>query len=1435
MNSPACFASHGRWFSADSAGLPAHPGRSLVRALLLPLLGLAAAVPARATLVFADNFEGGLAAWTAGGTWGTTTAQAASPSHSVTDSPGAFYASNTDASLTLASAISLAGRTRPVLAFRHRYSLEPGYDFGRVEVSTDGGATWAAPLAAYSGEMADFSNEQLDLAAYGSATNCKIRFRLLTDASVIRDGWYVDDVRIGEAPAAVTLNPAAAVARTSLALSWSAAAGSFSAYEIYRSATPGLDCRTAWRVGKVTTQGTLGLTDITVSPKTAYYYRVVVVDADGLRTASNEIAVTTLAGMDFPLLDNGEGGSGTWSADAPWALSAEMAASGTQAWSDSPGANYLPGIASQSLTLAAPVNLSATANPVLCFNHRYNFASGDFGLVEVSINNGTDWTALSTFGGFSPGLGWARGRISLAAYKQAAVVVRFRLTSDTGDTADGWHLDDISLSEAPATVPAPVVAATGSTSASLSWQQSADPLFSRYLVFRSATAGVGINSTLVGTVAGAANTTITDTGLLLDTTYYYRVYAVNNYGGISADSPTEAQVHTLNNPLPFAENFEGGLSAWLLNGTWAVTTDSAHGGTHALTDSPGASYAPSTDTYAETSVDLRGTTWPVLTFWDRYAMGAGDWMRVEVYDPSDGYEINYGGTYDVATRSGWRQQQIDLSAFKGRANVRIRFRVATDGGTPGDGWFIDDVGVAENPLGATAQPLPLFDSFESGVGSWLACDWSVQLDGTAPDGTHSILDTEAVYPAPGTQHILALARPVVLPAGSNVQVTFRVRGELEYSTWFRLQYSVDGGLNWPELATCNLDNGFNTGATWVRRQASLQSLAGQTIRLRLFTGSNSAGYPEDIWIDKLTIAEMPAAVTLSSAVPALRSVALAWTPSPLGSSFRRYELWRSTVANVTVTNGVKVAESATVGTTSFTDTGLAIGVTYFYRVFTVDDHDTFVPSNEMAATTIPTPLPFADAMDSAANWVPGTTGAPNSWGICTTNPHGGSGCLAVAPVGQYTNSADTWMETALDLRGTTWPVLTFWDRYAMGAGDWMRVEVYDPSDGYEINYGGTYDVATRSGWRQQQIDLSAFKGRANVRIRFHVVTDGGTPGDGWFIDDVGVAENPLGSAAQPLPLFDSFESGAGSWLACDWSVQLDGTAPDGSHSILDTEAVYPAPGTQHILALARPVVLPAGSNVQVTFRVRGELEYSTWFRLQYSVDGGLNWPELATCNLDNGFNTGATWVRRQASLQSLAGQTIRLRLFTGSNSAGYPEDIWIDKLTIAEMPAAVTLSSAVPALRSVALAWTPSPLGSSFRRYELWRSTVANVTVTNGVKVAESATVGTTSFTDTGLAIGVTYFYRVFTVDDHDTFVPSNEMAATTIPTPAALRRRDGQRGQLGARGARPVRPTPGAFAPPIRTAAAGASPWRRSASTPTAPTPGWKRRWTCGGRRGRC
>ncbi|MFO7653454.1 MAG: M14 family zinc carboxypeptidase [Candidatus Krumholzibacteriia bacterium] len=158
-------------------------------------------------VVFSDDLESGTASWTLDEPWGAVTSHSHSPDHSLHDSPGGDY---TD--LRLAAATMNDAYSASQLVFWHRYDIEDAYDFGRVQVSTDG-AVWNT-VTSYTGLAGDWHEAVVDLSPYAGQT-LRVRFQLETDWSVTEDGWYIDDVTLhgsgsqnATPPAPIALSPA---------------------------------------------------------------------------------------------------------------------------------------------------------------------------------------------------------------------------------------------------------------------------------------------------------------------------------------------------------------------------------------------------------------------------------------------------------------------------------------------------------------------------------------------------------------------------------------------------------------------------------------------------------------------------------------------------------------------------------------------------------------------------------------------------------------------------------------------------------------------------------------------------------------------------------------------------------------------------------------------------------------------------------------------------------------------------------------------------------------------------------------------------------------------------------------------------------------------------------------------------------------------------
>ncbi|MFZ5813775.1 MAG: S8 family serine peptidase [Bacillota bacterium] len=166
----------------------------------------ASATAADVTTLFFDDMEGGEGSWSHSGTndpwqWGVPThgpGSAASGMNLWGTNLADDYSEGTNASL-VTPPIDLSGLSTVSLQFSHWYSLERNFDFGRVEITVNGGSSWTQ-LAQYTspasgGAPVGWESPIIDLSAYTGQT-IQLRFRMTSDSSINYAGWYIDDVRV---------------------------------------------------------------------------------------------------------------------------------------------------------------------------------------------------------------------------------------------------------------------------------------------------------------------------------------------------------------------------------------------------------------------------------------------------------------------------------------------------------------------------------------------------------------------------------------------------------------------------------------------------------------------------------------------------------------------------------------------------------------------------------------------------------------------------------------------------------------------------------------------------------------------------------------------------------------------------------------------------------------------------------------------------------------------------------------------------------------------------------------------------------------------------------------------------------------------------------------------------------------------------------------
>jgi len=172
-----------------------------------------------ANACFYDFFESGSSQWELGGAWDIVAFPGGG--YAITDSPGGNYDSATAPAITRTTAItsvpfSLNGCSMPLLAFRHDYilaSVGPSRDVGRVQISTDGGATWET-LTGYTGggffgnqvwqpretgagdewSNPNWRTAEIGLSDYSGTV--QLRFVLEVDRDISDRGWLIDDVMV---------------------------------------------------------------------------------------------------------------------------------------------------------------------------------------------------------------------------------------------------------------------------------------------------------------------------------------------------------------------------------------------------------------------------------------------------------------------------------------------------------------------------------------------------------------------------------------------------------------------------------------------------------------------------------------------------------------------------------------------------------------------------------------------------------------------------------------------------------------------------------------------------------------------------------------------------------------------------------------------------------------------------------------------------------------------------------------------------------------------------------------------------------------------------------------------------------------------------------------------------------------------------------------
>jgi hypothetical protein len=148
-----------------------------------------------------QTFESGSTGWTLTGQWHQDNCKAHGGSYAMKAGaaegtcPGQYDASTTS-DMTTSSSINLGSTGHGYhLRFWEYYQTESGWDYCRVQISTNG-TTFTNLVDQYAGSGTTWTQRDIDLSAYTG--NIWIRFEFYADSVYNYEGWYIDDVEISK-------------------------------------------------------------------------------------------------------------------------------------------------------------------------------------------------------------------------------------------------------------------------------------------------------------------------------------------------------------------------------------------------------------------------------------------------------------------------------------------------------------------------------------------------------------------------------------------------------------------------------------------------------------------------------------------------------------------------------------------------------------------------------------------------------------------------------------------------------------------------------------------------------------------------------------------------------------------------------------------------------------------------------------------------------------------------------------------------------------------------------------------------------------------------------------------------------------------------------------------------------------------------------------
>jgi carboxypeptidase T len=107
--------------------------------------------------------------------------------------PGGNSYSDETVQFLLSPSFSLKEAVSANLTFYHKYNMEANYDFGTIDIFN--GNSWVM-ITSFTGGLPTFTEFDFDMKDYIGLEDVRVRFRFTSDGGTVREGWFLDDIRI---------------------------------------------------------------------------------------------------------------------------------------------------------------------------------------------------------------------------------------------------------------------------------------------------------------------------------------------------------------------------------------------------------------------------------------------------------------------------------------------------------------------------------------------------------------------------------------------------------------------------------------------------------------------------------------------------------------------------------------------------------------------------------------------------------------------------------------------------------------------------------------------------------------------------------------------------------------------------------------------------------------------------------------------------------------------------------------------------------------------------------------------------------------------------------------------------------------------------------------------------------------------------------------